>query len=405
MLSKRPQYDAEKIAWLRLARTDGIGPIRMAQLISRFGSAAHAAEAFPSLKSFQSMRLPARSVIEDEIAEVDIHGAQLICLYEESYPEALRMIADPPPVLTVRGRVELMHHRAVGIVGTRNASLNGRKMTAQLARDLGAADYAIISGMARGIDTAAHEAALQAQVPTVAVLAGGVDQIYPKENAKLYDALIDKGAVIAESAWGTQPTAKLFPKRNRIVSGLSLGVVIVEAALRSGSLITARLAAEQGREVFAVPGFPLDGRAAGPNSLIQQGAKLVAGASDVLEELAGMTPRPAPKPQHMREECDDYEAQENVLGAADLFSSATEARNEDAVNEDAANDDVQLRPQATEASVEQRILSVVSTTPADVDELIRAVDAPASAVLTALMMLELDQKVERLHGNRVALLA
>lgn len=380
-LGHQKDFSAEKIAWIRLSRSEGIGPIRMAQLISRFGCAEKVIEAFPHLDVFKNMRLAPLSCIENEIAQTQLHKAHMICFYETAYPEALRMIADPPPVLTVRGDVSLLSQRGVGIVGTRNASMNGRKMTKNLASAIGKAEYVITSGMARGIDSAAHRAALDAGATTIAVIAGGGNDIYPRENETLYHEICEKGAVVSEMPWGMKATAKLFPKRNRIVSGLSLALVVVEAALRSGSLITARLAAEQGREVYAVPGSPLDGRAAGPNALIQQGAKLVMAANDILSDIASMAPRPMRKkttepPLLFKFEEGKQETFANIPAAAPL-----------------------------NASLETRILNTLSAVPSDIDELIRALDAAPSAVQTALIMLEIEQKIERIHGNRVALCA
>lgn len=375
-------FSAEKVAWVRLSRTEGIGPVRMAQLISRFGSAERAIEAFPTLEAFKNKTLAPLSKIEDEIAESHMHKAHMVCFYEDDYPEALRMTSDAPPVLTVRGDLSLLSMRGVGIVGTRNASMNGRKMTQMLAADIGKEDYTIISGLARGIDSAAHRAALDAGAKTIAVIAGGANDIYPRENDALYHEICEKGAVVSEMPWGTKATAKLFPKRNRIVSGLSLALIVVEAAMRSGSLITARLAAEQGREVYAVPGSPLDGRAAGPNALIQQGAKLVMGAEDILEDIASMAPRPV--------------VRERNKESASLFDfKEDQAKKAPAIPSDVGED----------APLELKILNSLSTIPSEVDDLIRVVNAPASAVQTALIMLEMDQKVERIHGNRVALCA
>lgn len=396
-LSKR--YDAEKMAWIRLARTEGIGPIRMARLIDRFSSAEKAVEAFPTIQALKKYNLPSLSKIEDEIFDAHHHGATHICMYEDAYPESLRMIADPPPVLTVRGDISLLHKRSVGIVGTRNASLNGKKMTAKLAQEISQEDYVIVSGMARGIDTAAHEATLRAGQKTIAVLAGGVDHIYPKENKTLYEDILKHGAIISEYAWGMKPNAKLFPQRNRIVSGLSLGLIVVEAAVRSGSLITARLAAEQGREVFAVPGFPMDSRSSGPNSLIKQGAKIVCEALDVLDDIANMAPRPV-RLTKFREQ-DDVETLDMLFDETpeDIIVGNQASESADIIDlQNSKQDNLSL-------SLQDQLLIHLSTTPIGIDDLIRVLEQPASVVQSTLIMLELEQKVERLHGNRVALCA
>lgn len=410
----KPAAPAEKIAWMRLARSDGIGPVTLGRLKGRFGSALKALDHIQNSPKFKNLSIVPQSVIEDEIASVTRLGGMILCSYEDGYPAALAAIADPPPVLTVLGDAVCLQMNCIGIVGTRNASLNGRRMAALLASGLGKAGYAVVSGMARGIDTAAHEAALKDNAATIAVLAGGADQIYPRENDKLYRAILaagdgGKGAIISESPLGMQPNARLFPRRNRIVSGLSLGLVVVEAALRSGSLITARQALDQGREVFAVPGFPLDPRAEGPNSLIKQGARLATSVADVTEELAGMTWRPRPPDLF----CGLSGAAQSLVPVAgdedDLLDEALaealqlDGRYAPTAPAYDAPDDV---PQTTRAYAgpEETVLSALGAAPVGVDEVIRACGLGAGEVQTILMTLELSGKIERLPGNRVALL-
>ncbi len=282
---------SERIAWLRLIRTENVGPVTFRQLVSRTGSAVAAIAALPDLarRAGRPVRIPSQGEAEDETAALERLGGRFIASSEPDYPPLLRHIGGAPPVIAVRGGDNLDLQRTVGIVGARNASAAGQKMTRMLAQDLGDARYVVVSGLARGIDAAAHRATLR--TGTVAVLAGGMDRIYPDENKPLAEEIVANGGMLlAEMPLGWEPRARDFPRRNRLVSGLSLGVLVVEAAKRSGSLITARLALEQNREVFAVPGSPLDPRAEGANSLIQQGARLVTSAADIIESLGTADP-------------------------------------------------------------------------------------------------------------------
>jgi DNA processing protein len=361
--------DSELMDWLRLARTESVGPITFRQLLRRFGSAKAALAAIPELAARGGKRnfVPAPlAAIEREIAAHEKLGAKLVTWDDSDYPPLLAAIEDAPPVISLRGQISLLHRRhSVAIVGARNASLNGRRLAEILARDLGAAGVAVISGLARGIDTAAHQGSLASG--TVAVLAGGIDTIYPPENAGLYENLATHGAIVAEMPFGSEPRAQHFPRRNRIISGLSQAVVVVEAALQSGSLITARMALEQGRDVFAVPGSPLDPRAGGVNALLKQGAILAQNAADILDHL----PRP-----------DRFE-QNRAEAPVPLMSSP----------------DV-----GTLAAARAHILQALGPAPVEVDQLIRDCDAGAAAVLTALLELELAGRIERHAGHRVSLL-
>ncbi|MDD5586781.1 MAG: DNA-processing protein DprA [Alphaproteobacteria bacterium] len=368
-MKNRPLSPAERRDWLRLARTEQVGPITFRQLLRRFGSAKAALEALPDLArrggTKRTPSPPPHSKIDDEIAALESRNGRFIALCEPDYPEALAAIEDAPPVLAVFGQSEVLNKRGIGIVGARNASLNGRKMAERLAHDLGREGLIIISGMARGIDTAAHQASLA--TGTVAVLAGGADVVYPEENRGLYEKIINGGgAVLSDQPMGCEPRAQLFPRRNRLISGLSLGVIVVEAAKQSGSLITARLALEQGREVFAVPGSPLDPRANGTNDLLRQGAVLTENAADVLNHIHALSP---------------------------LFSSASgfEEPPFDAFDEremDAAR---------------AKILENLSPSPVSVDELIRQCQMSPAPVLTILLELELAGRLERQPGHMVAL--
>lgn len=277
---------ASRLATLRLARTPGLGARGFARLIRRFSDPETALEAFPELlrrKSFATPAIPTADEAARELERIDRAGASLLAWPDADYPDLLREIADPPPCLIFRGRKALLKRPACAIVGSRNASAGGLRLARTLSTELGQQGFAIISGLARGIDGAAHRAALQ--TGTIAVLAGGINHIYPPEHADLHHAIADNGLLVSERALGASPTARCFPRRNRIVSGLSLGSVIIEAALRSGSLITARCALEQNREVMALPGSPLDPRSRGSNQLLRDGAHLVETAEDILSVL------------------------------------------------------------------------------------------------------------------------
>lgn len=316
---------AERIAGLRLSRSRGLGPITFHQLLRKFGSPSAALEALPGFLEGKGktsrITLAPEGVAERELDALEKVGGQLLGAWEATYPPALKAIADSPPLISVLGRAELLDPPGVALVGARNASAAGRRIAAQLAVDLGAAGLTITSGLARGIDGAAHEAALG--TGTIAVLAGGVDRIYPPQHDRLYAAIRDQGAIVSEMPLGYEATARDFPKRNRIVSGLTKGVVVIEAADRSGTLITARLALEQGRDVFAVPGSPLDPRAAGTNRLIRQGATLIRHAEDVLEALSSDSTIPFPVDgSFMEDPLTDYDENNDLwaLARADVLA-------------------------------------------------------------------------------------
>ncbi|HHI82689.1 MAG TPA: DNA-protecting protein DprA, partial [Rhizobiales bacterium] len=297
-------------------------------------------------------------------------GASFIALGEEDYPFLLRQSDGPPPLICVRGRRELLNARSAAIVGSRNASAVGRKLTRTLAHDLGRAGYVTVSGLARGIDTAAHEASLEAG--TIAVMAGGIDIIYPPENAALYQRICETGLVVTEMTPGVRPQARHFPRRNRIISGLSLGTVVVEAALRSGSLITARLAGEQNREVFAVPGSPLDPRAGGANRLLRDGAHLVTCADDITCVLDGLDRQAMP--------------------GQGFFAG------------DSGDDDGFDFDEQPAMSARQQLISLLGPAPVHTDDLIRESGLSAGEVNTIIMELELAGRIERQSGQRISLI-
>lgn len=359
----RALSDAERRDWLRLARTENVGPVTFDQLIQRYGEAGAALAALPELARrggrMGGLKIASVADAEKELADGQRLGARLIASCEPDFPQALAALDPPPPLIWTRGRVELLHRPTVAIVGARVASAAGQRFARGLAAELGQAGLVVVSGMARGIDGAAHEAALA--TGTVAVLGGGVDDVYPADHADLYARIVRDGCVVSESEPSRTAVARDFPRRNRIISGLSQAVVVVEAELRSGSLITARLAAEQGREVLAVPGSPLDPRAKGCNDLIRQGAALCEGAEDVLRALEGL--------RGFREPDRRY--------AADPGPPPDDG-------------------------LRDRVAALLSPTPVSRDEIVRAVGAPAPAVFAALVELSLAGRAELQPGGMVA---
>jgi len=374
-LKKQPApHDAEKLNWLRLARTENVGPVTFYRLLERYGTAARALEAIPVLAARggrkKPLAIPASGLVEREYENLRKIGGNILIAGEEAYPLPLTSIEDAPPVLSVLGNPALLRKSCIGLVGARNASLNGKKFAEKLAQDLGAASHVVVSGLARGIDTAAHGGALA--TGTIAVVAGGIDIVYPPENRALYDGIIESGCIVAESPLGVAPVAQSFPRRNRIISGLSAGIVVVEATLKSGSLITARLAGEQGRDVYAVPGHPMDPRAEGPNTLIRDGATLVRGAADIIEHMGSFTGGHA------------FQLQDSGVSRFE--------------GQPVAGEDMQLLDQARED-----VLNALSFTAVAMDELVRDSGLPTALVLTAVLELELAGRARRLPGNRVLL--
>ena len=361
----------ERRDWLRLIRSENIGPITFSQLIAHFGSAAGAIEGVPEIarRGGRSLKLIAVEDAERELVAADEIGARFIATAEPDYPGALAAIEDAPPLLCVMGNSQTLAKKtSVAIVGSRNASVAGRKFAMTLAHGVGEAGYAIVSGLARGIDTAAHEGSLD--TGTIAVLAGGLDHIYPHENIPLVQRIVDRGGtVISEMPLGRQARGKDFPRRNRIISGISVAVVVVEAAQRSGSLITARRAADQGRPVYAVPGSPLDPRAAGSNMLIREGATLVTGADDILVDIAPMRVQ---EPMNDRGEVPDVE--------------------------------VAPLPSDTDDAARRIVSEALGPSPVSVDEVIRFTGLAPPLVHLVLMELSLAGRVQRHPGQRVSLI-
>lgn len=360
--------DEQRLDWLRLIRTPNVGPRTFRELVNHFGGARGALEALPGLarRGGASVRIYSQSDAEREFTAARSCNARFVGLGEPDYPPWLQTIDDAPPLVALRGIGDVFSLPPVAIVGSRNASAVGLKFAERLAHDLGSAGFAVVSGLARGIDAAAHRGSLHSG--TIAVLAGGHDRIYPAEHASLLDSIFERGGAISEMPFGWEPRARDFPRRNRLISGLSAGVVIVEAARRSGSLITARLAGEQGREVFAVPGSPLDPRAEGTNGLIKQGATLITGVDDVVSVL------------------------EPILGRG----IETPAR-------EPASDAPQPPGSEPGEDERRRIVDLLGPTPVAIDDLVRLSQTSAAIVRTVLLELELAGRLERHGGGMVAL--
>jgi DNA processing protein len=360
--------DAQRIDWLRLIRSDNVGPRTFRSLINHFGNARTALERLPELAKRGGAARPGRIYSEDEarreLAASKKLGIDWVAPGEAGYPPRLADIDDAPPLLGIRGARDTLMRPMIAIVGSRNASGAGLKFADKLARDLGDAGFVIASGLARGIDQAAHRAAIDNG--TVAVLAGGHDKVYPPEHLDLHFAILESGAAISELPLGHVPRARDFPRRNRLISGLALGVAVIEAAHRSGSLITARIAAEQGREVFAVPGSPLDPRAAGTNDLIKQGAMLITEAADIISAVQPIMERPIILPSREPD------------GTAFYHDP--------------------------DSSDRARIVDLLGPSPVGIDDLIRLSGAKAPVVRTVLLELELAGRLERHGGGLVSLI-
>jgi len=366
--------EAERLSWLRLIRSENVGPATFWNLINRYGNAHNALDQIPDLARRGGLRrrikICSAADARAEIAAADKIGARYVACIEPDYPDLLRAIDSPPPVICVRGHTVLFKKNMIALVGSRNASASGMRFAHDLAQELGQRGYVIVSGLARGIDTATHEGALP--TGTIAVLAGGVDAIYPKENAALYAQIAETGIILSETPLGVVAGARDFPRRNRLISGLSLGTVVVEASRKSGSLITARYAGEQGREVFAVPGSPLDPRSKGANSLIRQGVTLVENADHIIEELER-------SPLSHLSEPDSLPGLIGTTPQSELLSESEldEAR-----------------------SV---VLNLLSPTPTSVDELIRQSGLTPAVIHTILLELDLAARLERHIGGQVSL--
>jgi DNA processing protein len=369
--------EAERVARLRLIRSRRVGPATYLRLMGEHGAALAALKALPEVARAAGVEGYApcpEPVALAELRAARRAGARMLCLGDPDYPQGLAGIADAPPVIWAKGRIGLLGRPMLALVGTRNASALGTRMARSLAADLGVAGFVVVSGLARGIDALAHRAALD--TGTIAVMAGGLDVVYPAENSDLARDIAQQGLILSEMPFGLEPQARHFPRRNRIVAGLARAVIVVEAAVRSGSLITARMALDQGREVMAVPGHPMDSRASWANLLIRDGALLVRGAQDVIEALGNPAEmRPAP-------------AQATSVGAA---TQATPPLPLDAPSQP-----------ATEGGVEGAILALLGPSPMAEDQLIRDLGRPARAVAQALAILEMAGRITRSAGGFVA---
>jgi DNA processing protein len=405
--------DRQRRDWLRLIRTDSIGPRTFRTLLNRFGGAGAALEALPemSARAGKPVILADLDDIDREIAAAAKMGVRFVALGERDYPFSLQATDTAPPILSVRGNMNALNGTCVAIVGSRNASAAGLKFTQNLAHALGQAGYIVVSGLARGIDTAAHKASIA--TGTIAVLAGGQGKIYPSENVGLLDEIVENGAAISEMPLFWEPRARDFPRRNRLVSGLSLGVVVVEAARGSGSLITARFALEQGREVFAVPGSPLDPRAQGANDLIRNGATLCAEPAHVIDALAAQAEaRIDPGPMQLfdpsRELLDEPLWEELDLdgfldgaGSGDKSYQAHEtprfARTQ-TVDLKLNNADISI---ASDDDLRVKLLDLMGPQSVNLDDLIRLSGAESRRVSVLLLEMELSGHIRRHGGNGI----
>jgi len=356
----------EKVAWLRLIRSENIGSVSFFSLLKEYGHAELALEELERRDGYKKVKVFSKAQAEDEIAQCQKQGVSLVFFNDVEYPDKLRNTYGPPPILSVHGNISALSRNGIAIVGTRNASANGCAFARKIAANIAEYDFNTISGLARGIDTYVHSSSLA--TGTVAVLAGGVDYVYPRQNQKLYEDIIESnnGAVVSERPLGFVPRAQHFPTRNRIIAGLSDGVLVVEAAQKSGSLITANYAMKEGRTIFAVPGFPFDPRSDGANFLLKRGAVLTRNAQDIVDGIHN----PVPKQFMSRlfEDIDDYssyedESYENIADHKDL------------------------------------ILSKLSYNAVAIDELAEQCDMQVSEVSSILLLLELEKKVERKHAK------
>ena len=391
------------LAALRLARTEQVGPRTWLRLVAQYGTPAAALEALPGLPVRGRARpvIPPLDSIRREIDATMALGGHFLTLLDSDYPPLLRHIPDAPPVLSILGNPACLRQPGIGIVGARNASAQGLRLAESLATELADSGLTIISGLARGIDAAAHAGALYRQGLTIAAIAGGLDCPYPPQNAALQDHIARMGAVVTEAPLGTAPQGRHFPRRNRLIAGLALGCVVVEAAPHSGTLITARMAADYGREVFAVPGSPLDPRCRGSNDLLRKGAILTERAADILPHIALVPPEHAPAKLP------------GTKSTPDLFAALppSAAQGEEQINLQ-NTDKKQIvtntpppppRIATTAADPAAHLLDLLSFTPIAVDDLIRRCQFSASVVLAALTQLELSGQVTTYQDGRVGL--
>ena len=376
--SEKEQTRSKAIDTLRLIRSENVGPITFHGLVARFGDAGRALEALPDLAnrggSKRRIRVCPKTEAVRELEAGKRTGAQLLIHGNDDYPKPMIHLDDAPPALWAKGNIDLLARQSIGIVGSRNASAAGIRIAQKIAHDLGEKGFLVTSGMARGIDGAVHAATIS--TATCAVLAGGVDHVYPPQHTDLYSKIVEHGVVISEMPMGTTAQARHFPRRNRLVSGMSLGVLVVEAALRSGSLITARLASDQGRSVFAIPGSPLDPRSSGTNNLIKNGAHLTENADDIIDVLAPMT--------------------NTSFNEPDMPPAPTQWSNASVLQDPVSETEIEMGMKI--------ILSLLGPVPVDIDVVIRLSNLPPEVVLNALIELELAGRLSRQADKKVSLL-
>lgn len=365
-----------RVSWLRLARSKGVGSRTFIELLKIFHDPEKALEALPNMAKKggkSNFKAATKSDIIKEMEKTEKFGAKLIFSCDEQYPKLLKEITDRPPVITIKGNPGILHNNKIAIVGSRNASTNGSKFAYILSNEICKAGFTIVSGLAKGIDTSAHKASVNSS--TVAVIAGGINNIYPKENEYLYKEIYEKGIVMTEHTFDQIPSSENFPRRNRIISGLSLGVVVVEAMQKSGTLITSRFAIDQGREVFAVPGSPLDPKYHGTNSLIRDGATLVQSADDVISSI------------------------NSILERRTVFYSDSA---EDSFRNKAPKTDMPSENELSEAR--KMVAEKLSYSPIDIATIIEESCMPSHLINIAILELELAGKAERTCGNKIALI-
>lgn len=367
-------------SYLRLARTDGIGAVRFHQLLKRYHTPEAALEALPSIqknkKTAISFSPPPLSVIIEEIEKTHSYGGQFIVYGFDDYPELLAQLDDAPPILTILGKAELLHQQNIAIVGARNASMHGVKIAESLAADLAAHSIGVTSGLARGIDQAAHKGALYTSF-TIAAIACGIDIVYPNEHQKLQEEIAKKGVIVSEYPLGVSPQATHFPRRNRLIAGLCHGCVVIEAALNSGSLITSKLALSYNKPIFAVPGSPLDPRCKGSNNLLRMGATLTESALDILPELSTLITK------------------KKIVFKEDLFTDL-----EQSIKTKNTRAATQINT-ATAHSIEAEIIALLSTTPTPVDLIIRHLSYSATETLGAITLLEINNQIIFQHNGYI----
>ncbi|WP_262695559.1 DNA-processing protein DprA [Kordiimonas aquimaris] len=356
--------ESEKIARVQLARSKSVGPVTFGKLINKFGSAVHAVASL--MDGPKSANIVDINIAERELEQAHKLGAKCLFVGDKDYPQPLAATSDAPPILYVLGNIGLLKRQSIAIVGARNASASGIKLTKKIAKELGEQHIVVTSGLARGIDTAAHSVTVN--TGTIACLAGGINIIYPQENTELYNAIAKNGLIVSEMPPNIKPQARHFPRRNRIISGLSSGVLVVEAAARSGSLITARFAADQGRDIYAVPGSPLDPRSAGTNQLIKDGAVLVRSSDDIIQELS-------------------------------VFTDSSMTRSTTVSSQEKSTNNAAIKPQ--EALPE--LMQLLSQHPTHIDEIVRLSGKSANDVLTELQLMELEGKIIRHSGSQFSL--